>query len=427
MLADIRADFKDIRRDIRTSIFGETTKKINLNPFDFLGYHLYSEQEDWLKFAFTRSQHLRPQDPEAKALFGARDYGKTAVITIYGSATQLEIDPKYTSIIFTRERTRGKAIMETLGRGLKKAGFKLKKCNTKEIRTIDNDTKEPSIFSTTPFSQDWRGMHVNTIIIEDIVIMQDRLSPTNREKTKKFYEECFNIAKNIIIIGQPVHKEDLYAMLKELNIPTKISYYGSIPELDKDLDLLRSQGMSEHDLQKNYFGELIPDGLTPFANIPVMAINFTSSTWAVIDPAFKGSDKIGIAIGVLKENGILYAEVFELEGDFYDLRNEITSLLRQKKVVRLWIEANDNGGAMRDMENWDTGITIFGYRSTKNKIDMIKSRVGKWANNLILQSNEYVNCVLDWNDQSKHDDGIDALGNLTNFITGNQENIKVIE
>ncbi|MFL1780833.1 hypothetical protein ABSA28_00536 [Candidatus Hepatincolaceae symbiont of Richtersius coronifer] len=422
MFSDIQADFAKLRAELKNTIaFQSSTTQFTEQ--DILGFTLYPEQRKWIDFAFKRSSQLSSQEVEVKNIQGARDYGKTEAVTKLGIIEYLAKNPKSTFIIATREYSRSKDILYSLSLAMKQVNFK-GDFKAESIRLQGNITKEATISLATNKAGSIRGKHVDYIICDDLVIASDETSELERRRTLKFFQECFNVAKNIIILGQPVHEEDLYAHLKKSGVQSMFSFFGSIPQRDKDIAELRKNGVSEREIQKNYFGELISDDLYPFANIKVEEFSFVSNTFACIDPAFDGEDNVGVAIGIEKNN-IFYCLVKKLKGDIYDLKSQILDLLEAHNVEVCYVESNDGGGAFRSFKSEDTNMFFRKYKETLHKQTRIKSRIGRVKNNLVLSSNSNFSEILSWSEDKKHDDAVDALASLLNFLTGNKDMVKV--
>jgi hypothetical protein len=148
-------------------------------------------------------------------IMGARGYGKTNSVTIYGIAERVNQYPNETFLIATRKEARAKQILRTIGTYLqdKLKGMYFKKY-IKLFRTEQNKQDSISICNNSEASL--RGNHIDWLIGDDLVIGSDERSEIEIEKTKAFFREGLKIAKNIVILGQPVHEKDLYAMLKEI-------------------------------------------------------------------------------------------------------------------------------------------------------------------------------------------------------------------
>ncbi|KAL0263850.1 UNVERIFIED_CONTAM: hypothetical protein PYX00_011151 [Menopon gallinae] len=380
---------REVLEEVKEAMSGVFEEKVNPIttplPINILGYRLYKEQEKWIEFCF------KEESKKIKLLLGARGYGKTEVITIYGTIKYIvenqANNPKV--IILTRQQDRVKGIIRAIKAGLIEAGVAIKSTSNL-IRLEGNNSKEANVIGLTINSRGIRGNHVDIVIMDDPVIALDEKSEIERQTVKSVYTECLNITKKIIVLGQPVHKEDLYATLKSIKeVDKHYSFYNcnAIEELNKDIELLRKTS-TEKDIQRNFFNNLISNDIYPFSNIKVEEFNLDMNNEAAIDPAFKGEDSIGIAIGRKSE------------------------------------ESNDNGGALRYIKSLESNISFKGYKETINKEIRIRSRLGRVKEGLVLHSKSDIKEVIDWNEDAKHDDSIDALASLVNFLDGNKDRVK---
>jgi len=412
--------------------------ELKATPETILGYSLYPEQQNWLDFCFKNDQ------AQVKMLLGARGYGKTEVITKYAVIKHLlqhkAENPSF--IIITRTLKRSRAILYSISSILKE--FKVEaKFTAEEVRFKTNGSKEANILVTTLNAGDLRGHHVDYCIFDDPVISQDEKSEAERENAKLVFRESLNVAKRVIVLGQPVHEQDLYAMLLGAGVDSRKSFYNinNIKELNLNLELLQKT-TTEREIQKNYFGELMAQGLYPFHDIEVAEFDFVGNTIATIDPSFQGKDAIGIAIGVKAEGAykltgadgeekIINGEVYKtlaikIEGDVYEQAKEIITILEHFKVYRCYIESMDNGGVLRHFKNLSSNISFVGFKESINKEVRIRSRLGAVKERIILHSESDLKEITAWTEGVKHDDCIDALASLINFLLGNKDKVKVI-
>lgn len=434
----------NIKKEI--NLTGLLSNNINNNdiectPKQVLGYDLYPEQYKWIDFCYG-DLNTTKRIVNIRLLLAARDYGKTDTLIVYKIVDLLKNNPDLKFIIATRKEERAKDILFAISFALKALGFK-GKFNKKNIRLDLNSTKTSNISIANSSTSSLRGLHVDILIGDDLVISDDENSETSRKSTIKFYFECLNTTKNIILLGQPVHEQDLYAVLqeiesinnnnidnnkKELDIKIHKSPHGSIPELDKDLDSLRTL-ISEREIQKNYNLELISDGLYPFANLTFEEFNFIGHTFACLDPAFQGKDSIGLAIGIKTEHNYKIL-ANKINGNIYDIINEVIKILQHFNVAKCFIESNDNYGVYRkfkELKVIEHSIKFAGYQESNQvkKEVRIRSRIGAVKDKLILHSQSSINEITGWNETVKHDDCVDAIAGLINFLNGNKEKLKV--
>jgi len=154
----------------------EQNQAVKPTPETVLGYSLYQEQLNWIDFCFKETG-------KTKVLNGARHYGKTKAVTIYGSALELFSNKQTSIIIATRDLSRSKGILRYIVYSLKKLGISISKLNSRELWLKENKGFEPNIYATTIDADGFRGRHVDIAILDDPVISKDERSEVERENT----------------------------------------------------------------------------------------------------------------------------------------------------------------------------------------------------------------------------------------------------
>lgn len=424
----LRSSFQELGQGFRASfVFGSKEVEVRLpSPQEVLGFDLYEEQTKWYGFCFGEES-----EGQTRLFLGARKYGKTDSLSVYGCVKYLTQNHKQnpTILILTRSQARTKDIVRSIVRGLKLTGLSFE-ANATEVRLASNKTKQPNVRGLTINSRELRGNHVDVAIMDDPVIPQDETSEVERANTIRIFSELQNIARKIIVLGQPVHKEDLYAVLENSGVATYKSFYNenAIAELALNIEELRKTTPEKY-IQSNYYGLLVESDLYPFAGITVGEFEFEGATVACIDPAFGGEDSIGIAIGTQREvagQTQLLIRCHKLEGNIFDLKEDLVKVLEYFNVHTCYIESNDNGGVLRDFKG-STNKTIFrGFKEYNNKEVRILSRIGPARERILLHSDGDVKEVINWSKHNKHEDTIDAVASLVNFLTGNKDKLKVM-
>ena len=309
------------------------------------------------------------KEHETRLFLGARAYGKTDYLTICGSAWKIYNDPKTTIMIFCKTQERSRAILRAIVECLEKNGVKLKKKNAKEIRTIENFGKQPTASAWSIGSSGIRGNHPQLVIMDDPITPEDT-SEATRKRVKTTYSECLSLVPNILIIGQPVHKNDLYMELCDC-ISTTRAKWGTIKELDKDLNELRSQGMDEETIKANYFLEIADNGRLPFKNCEVVDYYPAEISQAFIDPAKEGVDYTALTIATSHfENLIVLGFAFNKSWD--NALPDIIDLVRAFKVCKLGFETNGIGEfplkfIRNELKQNNIDCRVVGMNNTENK------------------------------------------------------------
>ena len=244
---------------------------------------------------------------------------------------------------------------------------------------------------------------MDEIILDDPVVPSDKTSPASRQRTIDLYNELVNLSPNILVIGQPVHKNDLYNVLRESNIETggeiKVMElpHGTIPELDTDLVRLRKQGVSEEAIGANYLLKLRSEGTLPFGNVPICPNDsifnpdgehrkkYGCEMW--IDPAKRasGRDYTAVSLNMITDDYINILG-FAFRGPWSDYLAELLYLQSIYEPDKVMFELNGLGeDSILRLKEW--GIKAIPFDTRENKEKKISS-ASLIADNLVL--NNYI-------------------------------------
>ena len=357
-----------------------------------------------------------------RMVLGARGYGKTDYGTILGSSEALLKDNKLSILLVTKERERGKEIVEEIRNVLVAYNAPLKGRAKTKIRFKDKQGKEPNLTALTIRSRGFRGRHRDLIIMEDPITPEDT-SPAERKRVKSVYEELYKLTKNIVIIGQPVHKADLYQELRE-KIPTFTMIWGDIPELDCDLEAQRLAGVSEASIQASYFLNIIGADSLPFYKIETVDFNARENV-AFIDPAREGTDYTAISVaGRNFDNLIVSGWAFRKA--WYDCLDEFEKIFTALNVNKVCIETNGIGD-LAVIQMRQLGIPTVGRNTTTNKHQRIMN-IASYVQDIklyemtegdsdLIQGNQiFIDQVKNYEYNVEHDDAPDSLAGVAIFM-----------
>ena len=193
-----------------------------------------------------------PWTTPVKMLLATRFYGKTDYITIGGNAHEIYKDDDYEGLIVTKTSGRGREYLGEIRRCLVENGVKVASKGNTRVIVSGHIGKEPNAYAISIASKAIRSRHPNGIIFLEDIVTPDDVSAKERAKVFRGYEELLKVGKRIAIIGQPVHALDCYQQLRG-KVPTLEIKYGTIPELDVDLNAMRAAGVSEKSIQASYF------------------------------------------------------------------------------------------------------------------------------------------------------------------------------
>ncbi len=262
------------------------------------------------------------------------------------------------------------------------------------------------------------GKHADIVITDDIVNLKDRISKPERELTKLSYMELQNIKNRggrIINAGTPWHKEDCISIMP--NIHVYDCYNTDLINRD-NLEQIR-RAMSPSLFAANYELKHIASEESLFDN-PVFAkdIDLILGEIAHIDGSYGGSDSTAFTVLKQYENKFI---VFGMRWDKYvdDCLNIISNYMKMYKIGTIYCEKNaDKGYLAKELRN--RGFISRDYQESMNKFIKISTYLRKnWGNITFLEctSSEYVNEILDYTENSPHDDSPDSLASILRQVT----------
>lgn len=368
----------------------------------------YAKQIEMVKFA------LGGTGP--RLVLGARGKGKTDYITILGVAYESYCDwfngvHEFSALIITKSALRNKSIIREIKLALTANGVPLEISNSDVIRVEGLKGKDDS-FSVLPLtSAQFRGRHPRLVVMDDPVTPDD-VSETARRKAMEVYYEATQLVSNVVVIGQPVHKLDLYQKLRKL-VPTFELKHGEIPELDADLDLLRLSGVSDAVIKASHFLEIDESASVSFAKIKSLPKYPGTDSVAFLDPSFLGNDYCALACITGYFDGIA-VKGHCWQNAWYNIVDLVVAKLTENGARRLIIECNSLGEEplIRFREALrHTTIGVGGVYSTDNKQARILNAAA-YSELIHLcedSDDEFKRQVREYDPTSKHDDAPDAL------------------
>ncbi len=233
----------------------------------------------------------------------------------------------------------------------------------------------------------------------------------------KKYSELLKRTDNVLVVGQPAHKHDLYAklrpLLKKMEIP-----HGSIPELDHDLEAMKLAGVDEASIQASYHLQVKNEGSTPFDKVQyIEKFPEGGTSVAFVDPSDGGNDT---AISIFKQYGQGMAVVgFSWKKAWHHCFGDMEVLFKKYGVAKFCFETNKHGQQPLDiLRNEFKGIGVVGRVSNTNKHSRIMA-AGTFAHiiHISRESNKsYIDQVSKYELGSKVDDAPDSLATGLEWI-----------
>jgi hypothetical protein len=405
-----RDEALDILRGAAERQLAKDKKKTFSEFCEKAGYPLpFDKQVEMVQFGMGESV--------PRLLLGARGYGKTDYVVILGIAYDIYLDPiNSTNLIMSKSKERNAAMLAEIAQALKLNGMVLDKENSTSIRVAGLAGKDHSVSAVTIRTVSLRGRHPKRIIMDDPVT-EDDTSPATRAVVEKKYNELLKLSDNVLIIGQPAHKYDLYAKLRKLLRKMEVPH-GTIPELDHDLEAQRLAGVDEKSIQASYFLRIVSEGATPFDNVKYLDKFPRGDSVAFIDPSHEGGDYT--AMSVIRQ----HFEGVAVEGHVWKKSwnhclDDIAPLLRKLGVRKLAFETNALGDMPIDiLKATFKGVGVVGRRSVTNKHSTIMA-AGTYSHLIHLSresSNTYIDHVVQYEYKAEYDDAPDSLARGLEWI-----------
>ena len=393
----------------------DVTPKEKKNFTDFCvaaGYPApFPKQLEMLDFGFN---HM-----DTRLLLGSRNYGKTDYLTILGAAYKVYLDPNYTILILTKEEKRAKSIVHEISEALKKNEVKLDIDRALEIRVQGLIGKDYSIEGLS-IRSGLRGRHPDMIIMDDPVTEED-VSAATRAQVQRKYNEAHKLCSNILVIGQPAHAQDLYAKLRNMVLKLEVPW-GTIPELDPDLEAQLAAGVDEKSISASYHLKILSDGAMPFEKINYMDKYPVGPSVAWLDPSHKGKDTSALSIMRTHFQGMAVVG-FAKHRAWNHWLDEILPKLIAYQVKRLAIECNGLGDtpviAMRQLlKSKGVQIGVVGIDSADNKHADIMA-AGTYAHLIHLSKESdraYTDQVIQYEYGAEPDDAPDSMARCLKWL-----------
>lgn len=353
-------------------------------------------------------------ETDPRLLLGSRGYGKTDYITVMGTAYQVYLDPELTFLIISKSKTRNTAMINEIAMALTKNEVELEKENGSLVRVKGLIGKDHSVEAIT-IKTSMRGRHPKRTVLDDPVTEED-ISEAMRLLVKRKYNEVMKLCSNVLVIGQPAHKHDLYAelrpIIKKMEVP-----HGTIPELDHDLEAQRLAGVDEASIKASYFLEITSEAGSPFDKVQYMAGFPGGTSVAFIDPSDGGNDT---AVSIFKQymQGIAVAG-FTWKKAWNHCLDDMLPLFIKYGVEKLCFETNKHGQQpLEVLRTVFPKIGVCGRNSNSNKHSRIMA-AGTYSHMIFLSkdsSRAYIDQVTKYEYGAKVDDAPDSLATGLEWI-----------
>ncbi|MDR2426836.1 MAG: hypothetical protein LBD46_06650 [Endomicrobium sp.] len=399
----------DVEKDSVTTTQGA---KVDFDTFCYnAGYFKpFPQQKEFVDFAFSGA---------TKLVLASRKYGKTDYITICGAAYEIYKNTKRTFLIISKTRDKAASIVSEIGNVLKANGTELAIDSTRRIKIKGVIGKQENAKAWS-VRMSPKMNHVDFVICDDIVDIKDQYSQKEREYIENYYDAMSGMSENIIILGQPVHAKDLYSKIAPL-VKVMMLPYGSIPELDKaiNLEAKRAAGISETFIQKNYFLKVDESETCPFAGIETVDFYPSEGSFMWIDGADTGEDDTTIACYSANFENLICVG-FSFRRAWYECEDAIKAIWQMFAAKKGGFEINKFGRQpiiILRKENLD----FVGVNTTVNKKAKIQNaatfkkniklstKVSNGSASLIEANKRFNKQVKEYEYIMKHDDAPDNI------------------
>lgn len=354
----------------------------------------------------------------ARLLLGSRGYGKTDYVVILGIAYAIYLNPtEETALLITKSKERNAAMLREIQGACMKNGVMFERANATHLRAMGLHGKDHSVSAVTIKTVTLRGRHPKRVVMDDPVT-EDDTSEATRNHVERVYNEVAKLCSNILIIGQPAHKYDLYAkirdIVKKLEVP-----HGSIPELDHDLEAQRKAGISEASISASYHLKVLAEGTSPFDAVKYVDHFPTGgSSVAFIDPS-DGGDYTAVSIAKAYMEGVVFVG-FSWKKSWNHCLDDMVKHFKRFGVQKVCFETNTTGSQPLDMLRtlFGSSIGVVGKRTNSNKHSRIM-QAGAFAHLIHLSKESdklYLDHVVKYELGAKFDDAPDSLASLLDWL-----------
>lgn len=367
--------------------------------------------------------------PGVHMLLGSRGYGKTDYVVICGYAYEVYLDykralaedrpPEETCLLITKSKDRNAAIIEEVMKACIANGVPFEKQGSSGIRVEGLRGKDHTLSALTIGSKGLRGRHPKRAMLDDVVT-EDDTSESTRSKVQRMYNELIKLVDNILLIGQPVHKFDLYEYLRALEdgVEKMEVPHGCIPELDHDLEAQRLAGVSEESIQASYHLKVISESGMPLELVNYLPDFEPGDCVAWIDPSHEGGDYTAMTVLRGHFEGIaVFGKVWKRA--WFNCVDEIAKVCEERGVLKLAFETNALGDQPVDLlREVLEGVGVVGRRSSTNKHARI-SAAGPFAKQIFIAKTSdplYIQHVVKYEYKAKFDDAPDSLASCMAWV-----------
>lgn len=262
------------------------------------------------------------------------------------------------------------------------------------------------------------GKHGDRVFTDDIVNVKDRVSAAERERIKLIYQELQNIKNRggrIFNTGTPWHKDDCFTLMP--NIQRFTCYETGLMTAD-EIETVR-KSMTRSLFAANYELKHVADADAMFGEPQYFKDpELIRDGIGHIDAAYGGEDGTAFTCCCKRNNRFyVYGRLWP-STPVDKVLDQILALAKRLKVGTIYCESNaDKGYLRRDIIK--AGHPAASYAEHMNKYIKVATYLKQnWGAVEFLDCDkfpldaEYVNEVLDYNENAAHDDAPDSLASI---------------
>lgn len=257
------------------------------------------------------------------------------------------------------------------------------------------------------------GKHFDRIFTDDIINVQDRISRAERERIKIVYQELQNIRNRggrIYNTLTPWHKDDASTLMPS---PKKYDCYSTGLMTEEQIQQ-KKESMIPSLFSANYELRHIASEDVIFSNPRMNAdISLVEQGVCHIDASYGGSDYTAFTI-VRKADDAYYVLGKLYHKHIDDVMDNIIELRKNLNAGRISLEDNGDKGYLGKALR-QKGERTHIYHENMNKFLKITSYLkAEWKNVVFVAGTdeEYIQQILDFNENAEHDDAPDSLASM---------------
>ena len=382
---------------------------------------LTSLHNDWLR------SFLYEDDDQT--LQGHRGSYKTTVLSLFFALHIIE-NPNETILYFRKTDTDVEEIsrqtiniltsgcVREIVRVIYGKELALLKSNNSEINTnLSTSNRGTSQIVGLGIGTSITGKHADIVVTDDIVNVKDRISEAERKRTKIAFMELQNIKNRggrFINTGTPWHKDDAFSLMSNIK---KYDCYSTGLISEEDLEKLK-EGMSPSLFAANYELRHIASENVIFNEREMGASErFVYNAICHIDAAYDGEDWTAFGAMAFREGKFyLYGRTWRKHVE--DCYDQILDDYKRLMLGKCYMEKNaDKGFVARDLKS--KGMRTVSYSENTNKHIKITTYLkGIWKDVILVEGTdpEYIQQILDYNEDAEHDDCPDDAACLARLL-----------